>query len=196
MEIGQKKNSNKISFVFGEEELNYRIEDGSGSRSFSVEYRDISRERQTLVERNAWLRNAGLLWVMLGVVMTGLSLSNGDGLKLSIWLWLGAACYGLYHFRSTRFTLVPTDKGNLYVIDDADGPRVLQEIASRRADHFRREYDFMPESETPDQLRKRFTWLHREGALSEEELQQRLAAVDAADPARMDAMGEPGMRLN
>src|SRR3546814_11021998 len=50
MEIRQKKNSNKIRFVFGEEALDYSLEDSSGSRSYSVPYTDISRDRQTLVE--------------------------------------------------------------------------------------------------------------------------------------------------
>src|SRR3546814_2055223 len=66
MEIRQKKNSNKIRFVFGEEALDYSIEDSSGSRSYSVPYTDISRDRQTLVERNQWLGNVGMLWLLLG----------------------------------------------------------------------------------------------------------------------------------
>ena len=55
MEINQSRNSNRIRYVFGEDELQYSLEDTSGSRSFSVAYTDISRDRQTLVERNQWL---------------------------------------------------------------------------------------------------------------------------------------------
>src|SRR3546814_13142563 len=51
MEIRQKKNSNKIRFVFGEEALDYSLEDSSGSRSYSVPYTDISRDRQRSEER-------------------------------------------------------------------------------------------------------------------------------------------------
>src|SRR3546814_16752851 len=70
MEIRQKKNSNKIRFVFGEEALDYSLEDSSGSRSYSVPYTDISRDRQTLVERNQWLGNVGMLWLLLGAGRT------------------------------------------------------------------------------------------------------------------------------
>ena len=84
-----------------------------------------------------------------------------------------------------------------HVIDDSDGQRILDEIQSRRAAHFRSEYDFMPEGDSPEQHRSRFKWLHKEGALSDDELQQRLKVVDASDPARLDAIApDHGARLN
>jgi hypothetical protein len=197
MEIAQKKHSNRVRYVFGDDELDYQLQDSSGSRSFSVGYAGISRDRQTLVERNQWLRNVGLLWILLGGVFTGISLTGDQGLKISVWLWVGLACYGAYHFFSTRYTIIPTESGNLLVIDDADGQRILDEIASRRAGYLRREFDFMPESESPEQHRGRFKWLHREGALSEDELKQRLATIDAMDPGRATVVApEPGARLN
>lgn len=197
MEINQQKNSNRVRYVFGEDALDYLVEDGSGSRSFSVPYSEISRDRQTLVERNLWLRNVGLLWIALGVVMSALSLTGDAGLKVSFWLWIGLACYGVYHFRSTRFTIVPTERGNLLVIDGADGERILHEIATHRAAFLRREYDFLPEGESPEQHRGRFKWLHREGVLSDDELSQRLATVEALDSSRLAPTGpEPGVLLN
>ena len=69
------------------------------------------------------------------------------------------------------------------VIRNPDGERILGEIETQRADYFRREYDFEPEGEGPEQLRKRFKWLHAEGALSDQELGQRMQKIDAADPA-------------
>lgn len=197
MEIKQQKNSNKIRFAFGEDALDYSLEDGSGSRSYSVPYTDISRDRQTLVERNKWLGNVGLLWLALGAALTAFSFMGDGKPSLSIWLWVGAACYAVYRFRTTRFTIVPSDKGNLFVIEGADGERILKEIAERRAQQFRTEYDFMPEGDSPDQLRARFKWLHKEGALSDEELRQRLVTLDALDPARVEQSApDAGARLN
>jgi hypothetical protein len=46
----------------------------------------------------------------------------------------------------------------------------------------------MPESDTPEQLRGRFKWLHREGALSDEELVARLEMVDATASANSQAV--------
>jgi hypothetical protein len=195
MEIRQRRNSNRIRYVFGEGELQYSLEDTSGSRSFSVGYTDISRDRQTLVERNQWLGNVGLLWLALGAVLTIVSFVGGKG-TFSFWLWIGAGCYAVYRLRTTRFTIVPSEKGNLLVIDDEEGKRILNEIESRRAAQFKAEYDFMPENDTPEQLRGRFKWLHREGALSNEELESRLVAVDAAESVADRAVSWPSGVLN
>jgi hypothetical protein len=183
VEILQSRHSNHIRYMFDTDEIHYFIEDSSGSRSFSVAYSDISRDRQVFVERNAWLRNIGLLWLALGAVITGMAAIKGQ-FAPSLWLFLGAGCYGAYHFRTTRFTLVPSEKGNLLVIDGDDAQRILAELESRRAAYFRRAYDRMPQDETAEQHRNRFRWLHREGALSDDELAQRLAMVDASETAR------------
>lgn len=190
MEFQQHRNSNRIRFVFRDDELEYSLKDSSGSRTFAVPYTDISRDRQTLIERNAWLRNVGLLWIAIGVVSTAIKWFDSQQFQGSIWLFLGAACYAAYRLRSTAFTLVPTDRGDVYVIDGPDGQRILQEIEQRRAQAFRAqafraEYDFIPEGDTPEQLRNRFKWLHREGALSDQELEQRLRVVEEMhEPAR------------
>jgi hypothetical protein len=191
MEIKQRRHSNRIRYVFGEDELQYQWEDGSGSRSFSVPYTDISRDRQTLVERNAWLRNVGLLWLAIGAGTTAINWFSAGELKASFWLFIGAGCYAAYRLRRTTFTIVPSDKGNLLVIDGEEGRRILGEIESGCAAQFRREYDFMPESDTPDQLRGRFRWLHKEEALDDEELRRRLAVVAANDPIRAGSDVEP-----
>lgn len=197
MEIYQKKFSNKVRYRFDDEGVDYRVEDGSGSRSFRVAYAQIGSDRQSLEERNQWLRNVGLLWMALGAVFTGMSLTGESGLKVSFWLWIGLACFAVYQFRSTRFTIIPTERGNLLVIDGENGQRILDEIDSRRAAYLKREFDFMPEGESPDQHRSRFKWLHRERALSDDELQQRLATVDALErEICVDMKPSPGARIN
>ena len=103
VEIKQRRNSNRIGYAFGEDELQYSIEDGSGSRSFSVAYGDISRDRQTLEERNQWLGNVGLLWLALGAVLTAVNWFGDEPFVPSLWLWVGAGCYAVYRLRSTRF---------------------------------------------------------------------------------------------
>lgn len=96
-------------------------------------------------------------------------------------MWIGAICYAVYGFRRTKFTILPSEKGNLLVIDNDDGPRLIQEIESRRAVQFLREYDFLDADEIPQQQHKRFKWLHSEGALSDEEFQKRLAIIEASN---------------
>ena len=183
MEIKQRAQSNRITYAFEDDRIRYAWQDSSGSRSFTVGYAEISRDRQTLVERNPWLRNAGLFWMALGLLLTAFGYYEQKSLVPSIWLLIGAGCYVAYRLRAVGFTIIPTEKGNLLVIQDADGERILREIEARRADYLRREYDFVPEGDGPEQLRKRYRWLHEEGALTEDELGKRLQRIDAVDPA-------------
>ncbi|KAF1720938.1 hypothetical protein [Pseudoxanthomonas wuyuanensis] len=195
VEIRQKRNSNRIDFKFGEEELEYRIEDSSGSRSFSVPYLGISRDRQTFEERNQWLGNVGLLWIALGVVLTAASYFGEGPFRLSFWVWVGIGCYAFYHFRRTRFTILPSEKGNLCVIDDAEGPRVIAEIERRRVAVLRENYDFVAADESAEQRVRRYRFLHQEGALSDDELAERLSMIE--EPSSVEpAPSTPRQLLN
>lgn len=177
MEIQQKRHSNRIGFVFSDEQLRYSLKDSSGSRSFSVCYTDISRDRQTLEERNQWLRNVGLIWIAVGAVFTASAWFTRQEFVPSLWLLLGGGCYAAYRLRSTRFTILPSEKGNLLVIDDQDGQRVIEQIETRRTAQLRDQYDYINPDESPEQQRSRYKWLHREGALTDEQLAQRLLGV-------------------
>lgn len=179
MEITQKHASNKIRFVFNDDRLEHAWQDSSKSRSFSVPYTEISRDRQTFSERNTWFRNAGLIWMLIGAVWIIASWVQDHGRAGWFWLLLGAACYATYRLRVTNFIILPSEKGNLLVIDDEDGKKIINEIEMRRAKQFREEYDFFPENDSPEQMRNRFKWLHREGALSDEEFKLRMDRVDA-----------------
>lgn len=198
MEIAQRRNSNRIRYVFGEDELQYHLQDSSGSRSFNVAYTAVTRDRQALVERNAWLRNAGLFWIVLGVIVTGVHWFSDQQFRPSIWLLVGAITYAAYRLRSTPFIILPTEKGNLLVIDDDDGRRIIEQIEARRAAAYRAEYDFLPENETADQHRRRFEWLHREGAISSDDLRERLERIEAMEPFGLSSIAErpDGARLN
>lgn len=192
MEISQKRGSRRTRYVFQEDRLEYAWNDSSGSRSFSVPYTGISRDRDTLTERNEWARNAGILWIIIGAGLAAIGLANGTGARGGFWLLLGIGCVAWWWFRVSRYTVLPSEKGNLLVIDGPDGQAVLEQIDARRAAQFRAEYDFFPEGETPEQLRSRFRWLHREGALDDETLQQRLAEVEARTRRAGGDAGAPG----
>ncbi|HJU26302.1 MAG TPA: hypothetical protein VJ722_06485 [Rhodanobacteraceae bacterium] len=195
MEITQKRGSAKTRYVFHDDRLEYAWNHSSSSRTFSVPYIETSRDRQTLTERNTWFRNAGLFWMVIGLLFVASSWSRDHGASGWFWFVLGAGCFAYYHFHVARYVIIPSDKGNLLVIDDEDGKRIVNEIETRRAKQFREEYDFFPQNDSPELLRKRFNWLHREGALSDEELKARMEKVDAlAQPAPMEQTA-PGERL-
>jgi hypothetical protein len=184
MEISQKRGAASTRYVFHDDRVEYAFKDSSVGRTFSVPYTDISRDRETLVERKVWFRNVGFFWLVLGILLLVASWSTGKLGGGVLWTVLGAACVAIYYGYATKYRIIPSDKGNLLILDhDDSADRIEGEIVQRRAAQFRGEYDFFPEGDSPQQLRNRFNWLHREGALSDEELQSRLALVEAGEQA-------------
>jgi hypothetical protein len=198
MEISQRRGTASTRYVFHDDRVEYSFKDSSVSRSFSVPYTDISRDREGLVERNVWYRNVGYFWLALGVLMLAVSWQKGELQHGALWAVLGAGCLAAYYGYPTRYRVVPSDKGNLLILDHGEtADRIESEIVQRRAAQFRGEYDFFPETDSPQQLRNRFTWLHREGALSDEELQARLAMVAKIEhPAALSAPTAASRTLN
>lgn len=195
MEISQKRSTARTRYVFHDDRVEYSWKDSSGSRSFSVPYLDISRDRQTLTERNVWLRNVGYFWTALGLLLLVISLNEEGGIRGGLWLVLGVGCLAAYYAYPTKYKILPSDKGNLLVLDHGDaGARIEAEIEQRRAAQFRQEYDFFPEGDSPAQLRNRFNWLHREGALDDAQLQERLARVAAMEHREAEPFPEPVTR--
>lgn len=180
--IEQKRGSTRIRYQFHRDRVDYSWQGGGSSRTFSVEYTAISRDRETLTERNTWFRNLGVIWLVIGALLGGSALADSNTSTMTsgaFWFLLGVlSC--VYYWRSiARYTIVPCERGNLLVFDNASGTRIIAEIGRRRGAQFRDEYDFFPEGASPEQLRNRFTWLQREGALSEEEFRERIGRVDA-----------------
>jgi len=133
--------------------------------------------------------------MLIGVVFTALSF-GGERPAISLWFWIGLLCYLIFRLRTTRYTIIPSDKGNLLVIHNSDHDRIVNELAhcsseQRRADQFRREYDFVPNGDEPDNYRKRLDWLKREGVLSDEDVEIRWATFMAASgrDERQDGVG-------
>lgn len=175
-QIVQAKNGTTTDFRFSEDELKFTLSDKTSSTTFKTPYTQLDREHGYFVERNTWLMNVGWLWLALGVGVTAMSFfaTTPHTLKPSYWLFLGAGCAAFAWLRTVRYTKVQTESGALLVIDDAQKPRILAELDSRRLEQLRRWHDFVDADADPQAQRSRFQWIHREGALDEAELADRL----------------------
>ena len=192
LRLEQKRAGAKTFFEFGEDSLRYGLDDGSASRTWTIEYAELSVERERFVERNTWWRNVGGLWVVLGLVLTGMDWAQTQVFGLSIWLPLGAACLVWYGLRIRRFIVVPSPRANVLVIDDASAPAVLAEIDRRRAAQLRDRFDYLSPDESPEQQRHRVLWLQRQGSLDDHEVSARLLQIDlmAQSPSADPRQGE------
>lgn len=176
--LTQKRAGAKTFFEFGEESLRYGLDDGNASRTWTIEYAELAVEREHFVERNTSWRNVGVIWMVVGLVLTSMDWSNMKVLGISIWLPLGAACLGWYALRIRRYIVVPSPRVNVLVVDDASSAAILAEIDRRRAAQLRDRFDYLSPDESPEQQRHRVLWLQRQGSLDDHEVSARLLQID------------------
>lgn len=132
MHITQKKFTNQTSFEFLDSALNYSFGDKGGHQTFTVDYAAIDTPPGRFEESKVWYRNFGLLWFVLGCVMTGSIYWDTGQFNPSLWLFLGAGSLVAYHFSRTRYSVFKSEKGEMLVIDDEAHDRIVDEIMSRR----------------------------------------------------------------
>ena len=133
MELTQKRSSNQTRFEFGEDKLKYSIKDASGKTTFSTDYGSISDEDfDELEEKNTWFRNVGILWVLIGSVQIISRFMESGAFTGSMWLTLGVICLITYRFKTTNYTIVDAEKGRIFIIQDDQHSKILDEISIRR----------------------------------------------------------------
>ncbi len=181
--IEQKRFSSRTRFEFGRDEFGYTLHADGSTRSYRLEYADLSRDRETLVERSSWWRNVGVIWMALGAILAVAAYAESQTLRLPIWLWLGAACYAVYHFKVIRYRIIPAERCNVLIIDDARAQEIVEELERRRGVQLRARYDYLSAAEHPEQQRHRIRWLQVQGALDENEVSARMLQLQAMESA-------------
>lgn len=175
MEFTQKRMASNIRFEFGETEMKYWVRDNSGERDLTLDYATLPLATRRVFERNNWLRNIGLIWCLIGAVSIGLAFANSSILSGSgIWLVVGAICLLLYRLTQTNYTVLDSENGSIWVMDDKQSQSILSELQSRRKKRLLEIYgEFNPNNDRDRELQK-FDWLVKEKVLSREEANLRI----------------------
>jgi len=167
--FAQKKNGNKTEFSLGEKSINYSFNDGNSGRSFEVDYESISFDTSTFQQRNSWFRNVGLLWMILGAMLTvWMSMDKGK-IVPSIWLVIGAVCYAIYFVRQTKYTIMESQKGNILIIEDKQHDAIKAAIENKRKEYFRKQYANINMDNDPEREMAKIEWLMEHKLITEKE---------------------------
>lgn len=177
--FAQKRFSSRTRFELGADEFEYELVADGNARSYRLEYAELSTHREAMTDRNSWWRNVGLIWMGLGLFISVSAYAENGSLRLPIWLWLGLICYGVYQFRVVRYRIIPAERCNVLIIDDAQADAIVAELERRRAAQLRARYDYLTADEHPEQQRQRIEWLRKQGALDANEASARLLQLDA-----------------
>ena len=169
MDKSQKRFSNRTSFTFAEDSLQYTVKDGTGRRTFSVEYAGISTDTGEIEERNDWYRNVGFFWVLIGVFLSYSRFNETGEIRISIWLTLGVICFALYGFLKTTFTTLDSEKGRIFIIQDSKHDEIKDEIDSRRKNQWFRWYGTVDYDNEPQNEIGKFQWLLDRDVITEDQ---------------------------
>lgn len=181
MEINQNKRSNRLKFTFNDDSFNYAYKDRTGSGDIDVQYAGFPTKASVSIERNEWLRNAGLIWCVIGVLQLGHAMVTGDSLQgRGFWLLIGVICLVWYRWATVKYSVFRTQAGNVLVIQDREHDRIVDEINRRRKGQLLALYGELDTRNTLEDEIAKFSWLHEQDVLSKDELEGRLAQAHAA----------------
>ena len=182
MEIEQKRLSNRHTFTFNSDNLNFAYRDKSGSGDVDIPYAEFPLKSSTRIDQNLWLRNIGYLWCALGTIQVGYAITTQKSLSgTGFWLLVGLGCLLWAHFTKVSYSVFSTDKGSVWIIQDAKThDRIVKEMRSRRKNQLLAWYgDINLENGLEKEVGK-FRWLAAQQALTTEEAEQRIGQIEAA----------------
>lgn len=179
MQIEQKKLSNHHTFTFHGDYLNFAFSDKNGSGDLDVAYGDFSGKSSKRIDQHLGVRYLGWLCCGLGVVQSVTSLVKEE-VAVSSWLLLGLGCIVWSYLSRMTYTVLPTERGNVFVIQGTNNhDQIIEEIKSRRRVQLRSWYgEINPENDMEKEIAK-FRWLADQQALTPEEVEERIAEIRA-----------------
>lgn len=180
MQVIQKKGSNKHTFDFKEETVNFAYEDKTGSGDADFYYGDIPKKSSIRIEQNDWLKNVGYLWLVLGVFEVGLSLyTESFSAGKAFWVFLGVVCLICFYLTKVKYTIFQADKGSIYVIQGKDHEKIIEEIMTRRNHQLLNWYGNINFENDLEKEKSKFKWLFEQGVISNEDLDIKIAQIES-----------------
>jgi hypothetical protein len=167
----QKKNGNELKFELNENDFNYSAKLGSTKFTRDFSYTAISSKMSEFTEKNEWFRNAGYIWLAIGVIQL-ISMVSERVLVLPFWFALGAVCLGIYYFRQTKFTIIEADEKNILIIENLEHDKILNSIFEYRNNFIKKEYSQINFNNNPENEINKFSFLFKEKIISEEEFKE------------------------
>jgi len=191
MEIIQKKKSNRHTFTFNDDYFNFAYEDKTGSGDTDINYADFPKKSSVQIDRNDWLINVGYLWCALGIFQLGYAIYSEASLSgKGFWLMVGIACVLWAHFSKVKYSVFKAEPGNIFIIQDNNHDKIIDEINSRRKNQLLDWYgDINPENELENEIGK-FKWLAEQDVMTKEESERKIAQAELLCNENSESQGE------
>lgn len=178
MKFAQKRLGTRIDLDFAATELTCSIRDKSGERDFTTDYAEIATGKRRVFDNKDWFRNVGVLWCIIGLASLGIDLyNNALGLWSGFWLVIGTGCLIYYAVSKSSFTLIDTQSGPIWILEDGQLQAIVSEIEKRRKERLYSLYGGIDLDADPNQEIGKIEWLVRQKVLTREEADRQIAQI-------------------
>lgn len=179
MEFKQKRMATKTSFKFDDTELHHLVRDNSGEIEFSVSYGAIPAKPRKVFNRNNWLRNVGVIWVVLGLISVGLALVGARGdessiLGSSFWLFIGLGCLAFYRLTWSEYSVYDTEVGSIWVVHDDQHDDIVAAMQERRKERLLAWFHSLEFEGNVENEIDTIEWLEKNGVFSADQARDRI----------------------
>ncbi|MBL0211183.1 MAG: hypothetical protein IPQ13_09780 [Holophagaceae bacterium] len=180
MKIEQKKMSNRHTFTFGQDTINFHYLDKTGSGDADIPYSEFPKKHSIAIEQNQWLKNVGYLWCALGIIQIGYSLYANNTIRgTGFWLMIGLACIVLSRLTKVSYTVYKAESGSVFIIQDGKKhDQIINEIFKRKKQYLLSHYGEIDHDTSLQNEINKFHWLVDEGVLTSEEASQRISEAE------------------
>lgn len=186
MKFAQKRLGTNISFDFADTELTHAIRDKTGERDAVIDYAEITLGKRRVFETKEWYRNVGVLWCIIGLASIGFDLYNGSlGVLSGFWLVIGGGCLIYYFATKTSYTVIETQNGALWIMEDKQHPQIVAEIEKRRKARLLDLYGALNLDNDADQELAKIEWLVKQKVLTRAEADLQAAQIRSGNLAAL-----------
>jgi len=177
MQLKQKTLFQQRVFTLGQSALRLDVQDLNGSTSIDVSYENLLQDVGESTRRYANLFFAGVCTTVIAagyLLLQVLGFGDEEMASAILWLFFSSILFITYFSLEQNFLLIKTAHNSpIEFIWTKSGQSELDtfvaELMLRRRSYLRKLYYYVdPNNVHQDELR-RLTWLHEEGAISEEE---------------------------
>jgi len=154
----------KTEFEFLPDRLKFTLKTSSSVQSFFVAYRSINiNEITDYSVKNAWVLNAGLVWMVFGGAFFLMKTTLG-----LFWFAAGVLTYAGGLLTKKNYSRISADSCNLLVIRDRQHDEIIAALRAANLLYLRRYAGFY-ENESLVDATERFRFLLNAGAISQDE---------------------------
>jgi hypothetical protein len=191
----QKRGGRRVRIAINKGGVDYEIKDINGENHFHVVYEQIDPETSRIVEKNGWLLRFGILWAILGVVLS--ILGGRESIPVSAVLVLfGTASVFYYFWRKATFSVLRTERGRISIIEDKWHDDILRELNLKRVSVLRSKYLQIDHDNSPKSEIGKYNWLRRVGAITDVELSQFTSMLQGDADVQTSSIQPPTISLN